>query len=273
MQLRCPNCSAGIPARQINVNKLVAVCERCDAVFSVDPATLPTAERKRRKVPQPEKFHVIESDGKLEMSYLFREHFGWLEVIMIIVVGLMNVAAFVGLGMFISGGQWLPVIGLLALIPFLLYVLVSYFTNRHVITLDANTLAAGELPLRTYFLDVEIDPRQIVRVFTKATGLDGNPADDYYYVMAQMTDQTERTILHYVKRQNAEFIAQMLDEYIQAGNEVLENPFVDDDDAEDTDDAAPGDGEITATEPDEDTSLSLEDLLRQERDSRRNENQ
>lgn len=270
MQLKCPNCATVIAARQINVDKLVAVCEKCDAVFSVNPATLPTSERKRRKVPQPEKFELKESAGKLEMSYLFRDHFGWLEAIMIFIIGLINIAALIGLGASLSNGEWLTFVGLMVLNPFLLYVLASYFTNGHIITLDSDKLTAQETPLRTYILDAELNTHDIMRVFTKRAELDDNPANDYYHVRVQMFDQSERNILHYIKRQNAEFIVQMLNESIQGDNNLLENPLFDDEDfREEADESVLGEGEIIGEEATDDTPLSLDDLLQEDQETRR----
>ena len=67
MQVNCPNCGEKVPAENINIQKMTAVCPACDTVFSFD---LPEAETKakRRKVKQPSKL-MIQDNDTLQMAF------------------------------------------------------------------------------------------------------------------------------------------------------------------------------------------------------------
>lgn len=64
MKLKCPSCSTAIPASQINVAHLVAVCPTCDSVFRLQAPTSPT-----RKLKAPEGFVVEERDDFLSITF------------------------------------------------------------------------------------------------------------------------------------------------------------------------------------------------------------
>lgn len=266
MQLKCPNCGQAIPARQINVQKLIAVCDQCDAVFNVDAGALPTPGRKRRKVPQPERFQVVEEGDRLEMHYFFREHMGWLEYIVGGIFAAMALAGVVGLGVLLASGMLLYTLPLLAGIGVLVYLLASIVVNEAELKLDETTLAYKEGPLFT-FSDKAMDRGEVVRVYAKPSGLTDNPADDYYNVMVQMPDGLEKALVQYTRRDIAAYMAQVIEEYLNADAEALESPFVDADEVER--DSVPAEGEVMAAPDADDAALSLEDLLREEEDSQR----
>ena len=66
MRLACPDCGEPIAADNINVNEMVAVCGNCDTVFRFD---VPDEKTKRRKTRQPDRLHVLEEDGVLDMWF------------------------------------------------------------------------------------------------------------------------------------------------------------------------------------------------------------
>jgi hypothetical protein len=265
MQLNCPNCGAAIPARQINIQHLVAVCESCDAVFGVDADTLPSAKQKRRKVPQPEKMTVTEEDGKLNITILWRENLGWLEGLLAIIVGAFIIAGMVGFSSFIVNGQWLLTPPALLFIAFFVYLLATFFVNRAEISLDADSLTYYDRPLRTYFWDVEMDTREIANVSVQSYDMSQNPKDDYGKVLAQMENGTQKTIIDVVRQPQAEFIAQVLNEYIMDAARARENPFADDHETA----TFTTDGEIPAAEADDEPPVALDDLLREDRENTR----
>lgn len=257
MQLKCPNCGQSIPARQINVQKLIAVCDNCDAVFNVDAGALPTPGRKRRKVPQPERFQVVEEDGRLEMRYLFREHMGWLEYVVGGIFTAMALAGIVGLGVLLASGMLLGTLPLLAVIGLLGYMIGTIVVNEAEMILDDTTLTYREQPL-FMFANKQVERSEIARVYAKPGELSGNPSDDYYNIMVQMPDGTEKTLVQYARRDIATYTVQMLEEYLNADAEALESPFVDEAES----DRIPAEGEVLAAPDDDDADMSLEDLLR-----------
>ena len=264
MQLKCPNCGQVIPARQINVQKLIAVCDHCDAVFNVDAGALPTPGRKRRKVPQPERFQVVEEDGRLEMRYFFREHLGWLEYVVGGLFAVLALGGVVGLGALLASGTLLLMLPVLAGIVVLVYLLASIFVNEGELILDEMTLAYREGPL-FMFADKAIDRSEVVRVYATPAKLSDNPLDDYYNIMVQLPDNTEKTLVQYARRDIAAYMVQMVEEYLSADADALESPFVE----EAGSDSVPAEGEVMAAPATDDADLSLEDLLRDNEDTER----
>ena len=66
MQVNCPNCGEKLPAENINIQKMTAVCPACDTVFSFD---LPADKAKRRKVKQPAKLNLRDDNDRLQMEF------------------------------------------------------------------------------------------------------------------------------------------------------------------------------------------------------------
>jgi DNA-directed RNA polymerase subunit M/transcription elongation factor TFIIS len=68
MELKCPNCGEFIPAENINIQEMVALCSECQHVFAFTRRAI-ARKTKRRIPPQPERVHAHVDDGGLELSY------------------------------------------------------------------------------------------------------------------------------------------------------------------------------------------------------------
>ena len=66
MQITCPQCGAHIPAENINIQQMVAVCPECNTVFEF--ASPCSQKSKIRKVKQPQKISV-EDTNDLKISF------------------------------------------------------------------------------------------------------------------------------------------------------------------------------------------------------------
>ncbi|MEM9954320.1 MAG: hypothetical protein AAF846_22105 [Chloroflexota bacterium] len=71
-QLHCPNCSTAIPPENINVQKTIAACANCGAVFNFSDKVGTTQKIKRRKSKKPDNITQTETANslKLEMPLL-----------------------------------------------------------------------------------------------------------------------------------------------------------------------------------------------------------
>ncbi|WP_428267116.1 hypothetical protein [Haliangium sp.] len=69
MTLSCPRCSADIVAEDIHLDRGLAKCRACNAVFGL-PAQLgnPAGPRRRGQVRPPKRFQVEERDGALHIT-------------------------------------------------------------------------------------------------------------------------------------------------------------------------------------------------------------
>lgn len=75
-QLHCPNCSTMIPPENINVQKVIAVCPNCAAVFNFADTVASGQKIKRRKSKKPDHITHTETDDSLvlEMPFLQTIH-------------------------------------------------------------------------------------------------------------------------------------------------------------------------------------------------------
>lgn len=69
MYLKCPNCGVEIPARQINIRELIAVCPTCNYLFNLSENDI-THKVKRDKFKMPAGIQVQhEDEDQLNLSY------------------------------------------------------------------------------------------------------------------------------------------------------------------------------------------------------------
>jgi DNA-directed RNA polymerase subunit M/transcription elongation factor TFIIS len=68
MELKCPNCGEVIPAENINIQEMVALCGECHHVFEFTRSAI-ARKAKRHIPPQPERVQVHVDDDYLELSY------------------------------------------------------------------------------------------------------------------------------------------------------------------------------------------------------------
>ena len=68
MELKCPNCGETIPAENINIQEMVALCGECHHVFEFTRGTV-ARKAKRHAPPRPERVQVCADDDCLELSY------------------------------------------------------------------------------------------------------------------------------------------------------------------------------------------------------------
>ncbi len=75
MQLICKQCHATIPAGDVNLDRAIAKCARCDAVFSFAhqlAPTPPTAPARNREVPMPRRISVLDLGDRLTITRRWR---------------------------------------------------------------------------------------------------------------------------------------------------------------------------------------------------------
>lgn len=72
VRLTCESCGAPIPAADINVEKLVAKCGRCDSVFAFDPRLGHPTRTPRRRPPMPRGITVESGEPPLSTAEGYR---------------------------------------------------------------------------------------------------------------------------------------------------------------------------------------------------------
>lgn len=69
VRLHCPNCGHPVDAEQINIQRMVALCERCSSVFDINRQQPKT---KRRKTKRPQQLQILMEDP---LHLAFRTNF------------------------------------------------------------------------------------------------------------------------------------------------------------------------------------------------------
>src|SRR5690606_17043860 len=172
IHLTCPHCNTAIPANNINVQEMTAVCPSCNAVFRFNAPDVEAAKIKRRKVKRPDHLTVQENDDHLEMA--FRTNFRLDQNGDFISIALLTVM-FAALTVYlmlsvdrIAGGAFYP--ASLAITLFLTYGLGLMVYNRTHIKADDTDVRVSRGPLPNLFAtERKIYTDEIVKVRCEET--------------------------------------------------------------------------------------------------------
>jgi len=150
MQINCKKCGAEIPAENVNVERLIAKCSKCNSVFSFADS-FGDAERaqsvRRLNVPMPERFKMENVGSDLKIT---RRWFSWIFVALTFFAIFWNGFMAVWFGMAISQGIWIMALfGLLhgGIGIVLLYYVLSGYLNKTVVTVNRQSLEIKHGPL------------------------------------------------------------------------------------------------------------------------------
>ena len=236
MKITCRHCGATIPAANINIQKMVALCENCNNVFALDQHKfVRKSKRVIPKRPPRVKLHTQADDDHLALSYrlalgpgpkvgLFGTSIGSI-VLTLMLVGMSRDGA--------PGGAMLFV-GLLLL--FTLYMLATIVTTTTTISADDDTLqiSTGPLPFPVSD-DKTLNLREIRRIYVGQTVeafSGGIPANNVY---AEMNDSRRVPVVTSLPYDYAHYLALLLDDYLHANAEIQELTVADFDDVFDAD--------------------------------------
>ena len=244
MKITCRDCGATIPAANINIQQMVALCENCNNVFALDQHKF--ARKSKRVIPKRPprvKLHTQVDDDHLALSYrlalgpgpklgLFATSVG-SGVLTIMLIGMSRNSA--------TGGEILFV-GLLLLC--ILYLLAIIITTTTTISADDETLriSTGPLPFPVSD-DKTLNLREIRRVYvrqTVETFSGGVPANNVY---AEMNDSRRVPIVTSLPYDYAHYLALLLDDYLHTSAEISELTAADFDDVFDAE-SVPDNGHL-----------------------------
>lgn len=214
-KLHCVNCGVPIPAKNVNIQTMMAVCERCDTVFEFNKTVVSKEKHERVEAP----LTPIETpDGGFEVRYLHSDFFGnpdYVSLLMCVLIILVG-------GFFAVFGAWAnrseikggePVIiffGGAALIC--AYIFVGYCINRCHISMDKQYVKYFETPLPR-FTNCEFSRNEIKIIYCKPihpNQLD-NPGSNYRLVLV-LDDDIERVLIQSARRDIAFYMQQLLTE-------------------------------------------------------------
>lgn len=223
-KLECPNCGAAVPAEQINVQQMVAVCPNCDTVFNFGNgeggAWQPEkAKQKFKDVPMPERFQVDESEHKLTISYSWFTPMAFFITFFAVFWNAISWTIFGGDGFGpISEGFFIfalfplifPAVGL-----GLIYYNVAQYINRTYIVVGKGELRAYSRPLPT-LNNLRLDHSTIHQLFVKQRVNHGkNGVSISYDVLAVLHGGKRQQIVgSLAQADQALFIEQEIEHYL-----------------------------------------------------------
>jgi len=221
MKLNCPNCGEPIPADQINIQQMAAVCPNCDTVFSFQP---PSEKSKRRKIKQPA--HLTLHDGEpLEMAFRTNWRFetdqttttaGFLAVFFTIFSLVMfNLGLDGDLPLIIP--MLFGVVGLSSM-----YRLATRLYNKTHIVMDEATINVNRQPLPALASQAQaINLADVTAIHCDET--EASIREQYdtprYRVWAETSGGTRRVIVDNLVEDYAFFVAQQLQQRLELDTE------------------------------------------------------
>jgi hypothetical protein len=153
-QLACKACGKAIPAADVNIDKAIARCLACNAVFSIAGAA--AEERERPTVPMPKRFQVEGWGPELTITRRWYTHGLWfLLAFCIFWDGFLVVWYAAGIGTILGGREasfmgWImlafPILHV-AVGVLLTYATIGGFVNRTVLRVAGGELAIWHGPL------------------------------------------------------------------------------------------------------------------------------
>jgi hypothetical protein len=246
MHLKCPNCGAAIPAGQINIQQLVAVCPDCDHVFAFSRDAV-ARKAKRRKLKAPARVHVREDAGELNLSY--RLVFGpgpKFGAAMVTIGALAYTAIFIRAGADNAPDGFMIFMGVLALLMY--YLLAVFFTTTTRITADDAGIEVKSGPLPFPIKDDKtLSAADISHVAFEKTQETIPPGMPTHNVYAEFHDGERVNVVTSLPREHARYLAATLDDYLRAlDGEAYTFEDLPDDDAMFTESGIAADGELDA---------------------------
>jgi hypothetical protein len=231
MKIKCPACGAPVPAENINIQTMSAVCTECDNVFRFEAYT---DHSPQRKVKPPTQITFYE-DAPLHFAFKWDWRTEPLIGLILMIVGL--VALILTLPLWVNDAELLLVI--IPLAAFLVYTLLAISMNRTHYQIKNDALSVYTTPLWFPYYGSKVLTRDLITHFSTERILDSptvSGADTFYNVFAHTTDNRRVLIARAVNSQHAHFIAQELQAYLDQPSEAEQDAlFTSEDDAE-TDD-------------------------------------
>lgn len=219
MKLICPNCGDPISSSNINMQHLSAVCPTCDTIFQFEPPTIATTI-KRRKVKQPQKLSLQETDGYLNIA--FRTNFR-LDKNESFVLSAMFSLLFTFVTMILFSQYMVNQKNILIPLGMSLFTLLTYYFlalityNKTHIKISDEKIEVSRKPIPNFL----ISPQKIGLAGIDAIHYDEtvpSKKEGYdtprYNVWAETMDGNRKMIVSDVIEEYAVFISQRLNEFL-----------------------------------------------------------
>jgi hypothetical protein len=225
MQLSCRACGKAIPAADVNIDKAIAKCQACNAVFGfLDQVQGGHSSAVRQPVGMPKGFKLDNWGPELTINWRWYSHGVWVLLFFCIFWdGFLVMWYSVGIGQLVSGkgdpGIWImlvfPVLHL-AVGAGLTYAVLCGFLNKTVIRVSMGELSIkhGPVPCFSNRLLLTVDLKQLF--CTETVHRTKNGSHSSYSVMAEKRDGTKLKLLSNLQElDQALYVEQQIEQHLK----------------------------------------------------------
>lgn len=213
MQLHCPQCNQSVKAEQINIQRMVALCESCSSVFEFSSQR---QKAKRRKAKRPQRLRIL-ADEPLHLAFRTNFRLDKSESFQgsAVMSGVFSLLTLLMTGLFLDGEApvFLPFIFLL-MAAASLYSLATIVYNQTHIRLDSDTLSVARRPLPSLTQARQFSLADIESFHAQET--DASQREGYdtprYHVWANFIDGGRRLACGDLTEDYASYIADALNQ-------------------------------------------------------------
>lgn len=225
MQVICPNCGEKVTADHINIQKMTAVCGSCDTVFLIE-APVPKTKAKRRNIKQPKNLMLRDADTlRMEFRTNFRLEQNESFMPVALMGTILTIVGFILLGEEDGVPLLLPIAFLGAAIGLWYFAALTAVNKTH-IEMDDDTIRVMRKPLPNPLSQAnEVSLTDVEAIRCEETEISKKEEYDTprYRVWAETEDGTRRTIVNDLTEDYAVYVAQRLNERLQANDDYDES--------------------------------------------------
>ncbi len=222
-QIHCPNCSTAIPPENINVQKTIAACPECGAVFNFEDNVPSIQKIKRRKMKKPDYIKQYDSDTnlKLEMPLLISPSYKALTLLLAaIMAGLYGL---VGYNTWIDSDITGLVVSSALFLPFILASLAMFFAKQS-ITANSEELRHDVQLVNIPLYKRSMDASDVVDVSAEEmTMTRESVAQARYNLYADKYDQRQDMFMQNIPEEMATYSQQALSNFMRSDDSDNDN--------------------------------------------------
>jgi hypothetical protein len=218
MQIDCRQCSAEIPAENVNLNRLVAKCSECNSVFSIADRFADAdgyQHFERIDVPMPKGFEVEGLGGELQIT---RRWFSPQLIVLTVFALFWNGFMAVWFGIAISQRIWLMalfgIVHAMVGIGLAYYVLAGYF-NTTLVRVGMGELSISQGPF-PYPGNKRLDSVSIKQLYCKERSHRGEDLTGWSYELHIVTTdgKHEKLLTGLDESEQALYLEQEIERYL-----------------------------------------------------------
>ncbi|MFT4512967.1 MAG: hypothetical protein ACI89X_004784 [Planctomycetota bacterium] len=231
MHVDCRNCGKAVSAEDINIDKLVAKCGSCHAVFGFDIEGGKSETRARTNIAIPKSVTVENQGGELVITYR------WRNIILVIFLMFFALVLNGATWMFLLGSMDGPgfITGFLAIFVLVgagvIYLTLAIILNSTEIRASSRqlTVKSGPLPFPGS-VDVRSEDIDQVWVEEKITSNRSNNGHNstsvHYPVFMRMKDGTKKMLMRYSRDSDLSlFIEQEIETHLGIEDRAMRGEF------------------------------------------------